>query len=86
MLVHMLCWCLSTLVVGPPVSAAAGRAAGLPPGAAHLPGSGLPTVRAGSRRRAPEPPQGSGGSSPGGRSELPSSVPLGIHFCSLQWR
>lgn len=44
MLVPMLCRCLSAHLVGPAVSAAAGRAAGLPPGAAQLPGSGSPQL------------------------------------------
>lgn len=51
-----------------------------PPGG--LCGREQPKPVASSGRRS----QGSGGSSPGGRSEPPSSVPSGVHFCSLQWR
>lgn len=86
-IVYKLCRCLSTLIVGPAVSTAARRVAGLYPGPQSSQALDSPQLRqAAEALGAPEPPQGSGESSPGGRSELPSGVPSGIHFCSLQWR
>lgn len=66
MLVPMLRRCLSAHVVGPAVSAAAGRAAGLPPGTAQLPGSGSLQLGQAADAEPPSRPRAAAGPLPAG--------------------